>query len=587
MRYANLGALPYERIHFIDFEYEDGGVAGNNPRVVCLVVRDAKAGSVKRYWREELHNMIAAPFDIGSETLVVAYFAPAEMQCFLALGWPKPENLLDLFAEFRRLTNGQNLAYGKGLVGALRYFDLDSFVPAQKDEMRQLILSGGPWSEAQQTAILDYCQSDVDALEPLLAAMLAHEPWTFDLLGQALMRGRYTVAVGVMQFNGIPIDQDVFRKLKSNWAVLKRQLIAQVDAAFGVYEGSSFKEALFEEYLAKHDITWPRLATGRLKLDRDTFSSMSKRHPQIRPLHELRKTLGELRLNSLEVGEDWRNRTLLSPFSSKTGRNQPSTSKFVFGPSKWFRGLIKPTEGTALAYLDWGSQEIAIAAALSGDDLLWEAYASGDPYIAFAIQAGLAPEGATKASHKAIRDRCKQVVLGTNYGMTALGVAEAAGIHILEAQDLLRKHRETYRKFWRWADENKDRGLLGLPLETCFGWRIQATDGVVKANTFLNWPMQAHGAEMMRIACCLAVERGVKLCAPIHDALLVEAPIDQIDADVATLKQCMADASELVLGQGRVCRVDAEIIRYPDRYMDENGTAMWGQVMEILDKMDG
>ena len=49
----------------------------------------------------------------------------------------------------------------------------------------------------------------------------------------------------------------------------------------------------------------------------------------------------------------------------------------------------------------------------------------------------------------------------------------------------------------------------------------------------------------------------------------------------------MADASELVLGQGRVCRVDAEIIRYPDRFMDENGAAMWEQVMGILDEIEG
>lgn len=587
MRYTTLDALPYERILSIDFEYEDGGVAGNVPRPVCFVVRDFKTGSLKRYWRDELLSMTVAPFDIGSETLVVAFFAPAEIQCFMALGWPMPENLLDLFPEFRCLTNGQYLAYGKGLVGALRYFDLERFVPAQKDVMRQLISSGGPWSADQETAILDYCQEDVDALEPLFAAMLAHEPWTFERLGQALMRGRYTAAVGVMQFNGIPIDLQIYRRLQKNLPAVKSRLIAHVDAAFGVYEAGSFREALFEEYLATHGIAWPRLATGRLKLDRDTFSAMSNRHPRIRPLHELRKTLGEIRKTSLSVGVDGSNRTILSPFSSKTGRNQPGSSKFVFGPSKWFRGLIKPTEGTAVAYLDWGSQEIAIAAALSGDDLLWEAYDSGDPYIAFAIQAGLAPKGATKTSHKAIRDRCKPIVLGVNYGMSAEGAAATAGIHVLEARDLLQKHRETYRKFWKWADENKDRGLLGLPLRTCFGWQIQATDGVVKANTFLNWPMQAHGAEMMRLACCLAVAREIKLCAPIHDALLIEAPIDRIDEDVATLKQCMADASELVLGQGRVCRVDAEIIRYPDRYMDENGIAMWEQVMGVLDELEG
>ena len=462
MRYTTLDALPYERILSIDFEYEDGGVAGNVPRPVCFVVRDFKTGSLKRYWRDELLSMTVAPFDIGSETLVVAYFAPAEIQCFMALGWPMPENLLDLFAEFRCLTNGQYLAYGKGLVGALRYFDLERFVPAQKDVMRQLIASGGPWSADQETAILDYCQEDVDALEPLFAAMLAHEPWTFELLGQALMRGRYTAAVGVMQFNGIPIDLQIYRRLQKNLPAVKSRLIAHVDAAFGVYEAGSFREALFEEYLATHGIAWPRLATGRLKLDRDTFSAMSNRHPRIRPLHELRKTLGEIRKTSLSVGDDGWNRTILSPFSSKTGRNQPGSSKFVFGPSKWFRGLIKPTEGTAVAYLDWGSQEIAIAAALSGDDLLWEAYDSGDPYIAFAIQAGLAPKGATKTSHKAIRDRCKPIVLGVNYGMSAEGAAATAGIHVLEARDLLQKHCETYRKFWKWADENKDRGLLGL-----------------------------------------------------------------------------------------------------------------------------
>ena len=59
-------------------------------------------------------------------------------------------------------------------------------------------------------------------------------------------------------------------------------------------------------------------------------------------------------------------------------------------------------------------------------------------------------------------------------------------IHELEAKVLLQKHRETYRKFWTWAENNKDRGLLGLKLETCFGWSIKVTSGDVEANTFLN-----------------------------------------------------------------------------------------------------
>ena len=124
-----------------------------------------------------------------------------------------------------------------------------------------------------------------------------------------------------------------------------------------------------------------------------------------------------MRLNEIPIGPDGRNRTLISPFRSITGRNQPSNSKFLFGTAVWLRGLIKPAEGMAIAYLDLASQEMAIAAALSGDAALWRAYSSGDPYMQFAIDAGLAPPGATKASHGPIRARCKAIVLGVQYGM--------------------------------------------------------------------------------------------------------------------------------------------------------------------------
>ena len=102
--------------------------------------------------------MREAPFDIGSNTLVLAYFASAEMQCFKTLKWEMPQNLIDPFAEFRRLTNGAEPPYGNGLVGALKYFGLDHFVPDAKEKMRALILEGGPWTDFEQENILDYCE---------------------------------------------------------------------------------------------------------------------------------------------------------------------------------------------------------------------------------------------------------------------------------------------------------------------------------------------------------------------------------------------------------------------------------------------
>jgi len=46
------------------------------------------------------------------------------------------------------------------------------------------------------------------------------------------------------------------------------------------------------------------------------------------PLRELRSTLSQMRLSDLAVGEDGRNRTLLSAFRARTGRNQPSNTRF-------------------------------------------------------------------------------------------------------------------------------------------------------------------------------------------------------------------------------------------------------------------
>ena len=45
--------------------------------------------------------------------------------------------------------------------------------------------------------------------------------------------------------------------------------------------------------------------------------------------------------------------------------------------------------------------------------------------------------------------------------------------------------------------------------------------------------MQANGAEMLRLACCFATEEGIAVCAPVHDAILIEAPVEEIDHIVA------------------------------------------------------
>ncbi len=148
-------------------------------------------------------------------------------------------------------------------------------------------------------------------------------------------------------------------------------------------------------------------------------------------------------LHDIAVGDDGRNRCLLSPFRAKTSRNQPSNAKFIFGPASWIRHLIKPAGGMAVAYIDWSQQEFGIAAALSGDERMKIAYTSGDPYLAFAKQAGAVPQDATKKSHESEREKFKACVLATQYGMGELSLAQRIGQPPIVARQLLKLHRET------------------------------------------------------------------------------------------------------------------------------------------------
>jgi DNA polymerase I len=447
---------------------------------------------------------------------------------------------------------------------------VSSIGAAEKKEMRDLILHGAPWTAAEMAAILDYCESDVGALARLLPVM------TIDL-PRALLRGRYMAAAARMEWNGVPIDTDTLARLRAGWEGIKDRLIAEVDADYGVFEGSTFKADRFDAWLERHQIAWPRLESGRLELSDEAFKEAARTHPAVAPLWELRATLSHLRLNSLAV-EDGRNRTLLSAFRAISGRNQPSNSKFIFGTSSWLRGLIKPPTGRGIAYVDWQQQEFGIAASLSGDPLMMAAYRSGDPYLAFAKQAGAAPADATKESHKAVRDRFKTCALGVQYGMSEFGLGRRLDQSLAGARELLRLHRQTYRVFWRWSDQVVDQGMLLGCQSSVFGWPAFVGDN---PRSVRNFPMQANGAEMLRLACCLATERGIEVCAPVHDAMLICAPLDRLDDDVARTRAAMAEASRVVL-DGFELGTDAEVIRWPDRYMDARGRDMWGKVMKLL-----
>jgi DNA polymerase-1 len=152
------------------------------------------------------------------------------------------------------------------------------------------------------------------------------------------------------------------------------------------------------------------------------------------------------------------------------------------------------------------------------------------------------------------------------------------------AQSMIDQHHELFSTYWAWAEDwlawALDHGIMWTHVD----WQCIVGDVELKTRTIINWPVQSIGGDILRLSCIWATKRGLRLCAPVHDAILLESPVDVIDRDVQLLRDIMARASSLVLG-GPALRTDAKIVRHPDHYTDSRGDEIWAHVTQLLERM--
>ena len=260
---------------------------------------------------------------------------------------------------------------------------------------------------------------------------------------------------------------------------------------------------------------------------------MARAYPvEIGPIREVRHTLSQLKLHDLAVGHDGRNRCLLSAFRARTGRNQPSN----YGVHLWPLVLAAESHqararvGRGLCGLESaGAGHCGRALPRPGDD----GRLPVGRFLPDVRQDGRrrAP-GGHEETHAAVREQFKVVSLGVLYGLSDQGIARRLGVPLCQGRLLLAPAQGGISHVLGLGRPGRDAGHAGRPLRTVFGWPVHVEAGA-NPRSLRNFPMQANGAEMLRLACCLATERGIRVCAPVHDALLVEARAEDIDAVVA------------------------------------------------------
>jgi DNA polymerase I-like protein with 3'-5' exonuclease and polymerase domains len=511
--------------------------------------------------------------------LFVAHSATAEMKFLLRLDINLPPRWFDTMVAWRYCENRPG-HLDAGLVDALHGIGGPSISVASKEALRERILNLNFDTEsgAARQEVIAYCFSDCEGC----ARLYQHLDSTVNLGAMAHWM-EFQKAVSRMELRGIPMDDVRYSRLQVVQPSIRASLIDDLNRTCALFRNGVFQKGRFLHWCKEQNITWPKKRspeTGLLysPIDNDTLKEMEPRHPFISKLRQVLKTLKHLDRRPLTVDADTRRHYFSTcPFRAVTGRNQPRG--FIFNGPKWQRFLIVPeSPDHILVYVDFEAQEIGIAAALSRDPEMRAAYRSGDCHMALAILAGAAPEGASRDTYPAVRNQYKQVNLGVMYGQTPYGIAHRLGIPHLQAERLLADHKRVYSTFWKWLDRMVQGAYDHRSIRTPCGWRSNVPWGS-NERTWMNWPMQATGGDIMRLTVTYLDRQNVRILAPVHDGFLLSCRREQLrDLELAVDFACRT-AVEQVLGDFPL-RWKTTV--HEERFIDDGGQELWGRLQNVI-----
>lgn len=533
----------------------------------------------------------------------VSFNVEAEASALLSLGIdPLQMKWIDLYLEYVMLSNhnnalskGEQYANGqikristwsndkgpKNLAAALYKLCKIQIDSEHKDKMRDLIISAPEkFYASEQKEIMDYCLEDTLHLPKMLQAIndlykkFIPREHRATLLQEIHWRAECAVRTAIICRHGYPIDYARTRNLADNVPGIIRDCAEDINNQFPdilpfkwnkknlnySMDTKSVRSWIVSK--SKEYKDWDKTETGQISLSleawekyfpfrhefpRNNFGAQIVRYLKI--LQSLRsfniKGGSQDRTFFDYVGSDSMCRPYLGQYVAQSSRFQPASTGYLFLKPAFLRSLCHPPKGFLMGSIDYSSQEFLLAALLSGDKKMLEAYKEGDVYLYFAKQSGMVPMDATKESHKKERDLAKATVLGISYSMTKIGLSRKLTSdtgHFVsedEAQTYIDNFNTVFSTFYNW----KQRQILEYKTKRY----VRLLDGFYmfgdnpNDRSLTNMPIQGLGAAILRKAIQLAQDNKINVVAPLHDAAYIMFPKeDQYAMD--RLAQAMVEA---------------------------------------------
>lgn len=411
----------------------------------------------------------------------------------------------------------------------------------------------GSFRDADLRTQTDYAAEDADVtfqLYELFAPQLKKENLEelFYNIEMPLME-----VLAKMELAGISLDEKWLAQesvdLENDLKELETKIFELSGEEFNMNSPKQLGEILFEKM--QLDPKAKKTKTGQYATSEDVLQKLSSKHEIIKHILEYR-TYQKLKSTYVDAlpsqidKDDNRVHTNFSQTTAATGRLASVNPNLQNIPirtlrGQQIRGAFVSGEGKKIISADYSQIELRLIAEISGEENMIKAFQDGEDIHA-STAAKLFKIPLAEVS-KTQRSQAKTVNFGIIYGQGAFALAEQTGLSRTEAKQMIEAYFETYPKLKEYMAEQVSKARQLGYVETILGRKRHLKD--INSNNFVvrghaernavNAPVQGSAADIVKIA-MIKIDRELeeqqlktKMLLQVHDELLFEAPIDEIE----------------------------------------------------------
>lgn len=366
-----------------------------------------------------------------------------------------------------------------------------------------------------------------------------------------------------MELTGIKIDTEFLaemsKRVHADLKKVEQKIYTLASGEFNISSPIQLKEVLFTKLKISTE-GLGKTKTG-VSTAADELEKMKDRHPII-PLISQQRELSKLlstyidSLPEMVNAKTGRIHTDYNQAVAATGRlssNNPNLQNIPIRTNLGaeIRKAFVADRGKRLLSADYSQIELRIIASMAKDEAMMASFKNGEDIHA-RTAANINGVSLDKVTHQ-MRRAAKAVNFGIIYGLGYVGLSQGEGISRQEAKEFIDKYFQIHKNIKQWIDNTKELAHEKGYVETLFGRRryfpeINSSNGMLVASAerqAINHPIQGTAADLMKLAMIKvhaglpAVSKESKLLLQVHDELVVEVPIDDVEKVSKFLEKTM------------------------------------------------